>query len=144
MEQLVGGRIKYNMVWAMIKSAVLVYYAIYLHKEVLRDIQRWGRVIEGVSHMNEMGTMFCAKGMAHRMGTETIKQSRALSHVHLAYLDDQLKLAYRLTASDKDSHELVCAGRVNLMAYKRWLRSGELFVGQLTDLMLTRPVDGPT
>jgi hypothetical protein len=141
-----GDRIKYNTVRA-IKSAASVYYAIDLQnafpRQVLRDSQRRGQVMERVSPTDEMGTTFCAKGMARRMGTET-KQSWALSHVHLAYIDDQLEKAYQLATSDEDRHELVCAGSVNLMAYKGWLRSGELFGGEHDDLTLTQPREGPT
>ena len=37
----------------------------------------------------------------------------------------------------------MCAGAANLMASLGWLRSGELFQGNLKDLILTPPNDEP-
>jgi hypothetical protein len=141
-----GGRIKYNTVRA-IKSAASVYYAIDMQnafpRQVLRDSQRRGQVMARVSPTDEMGTTFCAKGMARRMGIET-KPSWAVSHIHVAYINDKLEEAYLAATTDEDRHELACAGSVNLMAYKGWLRSGELFVSDRKDVTLTRPHEGPT
>ena len=81
--------------------------------------------------------------MARRMGTAT-KQSWALAHIHIAYVDACLEEAYGNAITAEDQHELACAGSVNLMAYLGWLRSGELFDGDRQDLTLTQPLDGPT
>jgi hypothetical protein len=141
-----GDRIKHNTVRA-IKSAASIYYTLDMQmaypRQVLRDSLRRGQVMERVSPTDEMGTTFCAKGMARRMGTET-KQSWALSHVHIAYIDDQLEEAFRRATTEDGRHEIACAGSSNLMAYLGWLRSGELFGGAREDLTLTRPVEGPT
>jgi hypothetical protein len=141
-----GDRIKYNTVRA-IKSAASVYYAIDMQnafpRQVLRDGQRRGQVMARVSPTDEMGTTFCAKGMARRMGIET-KSSWAVSHVHVAYIDAQLEKAYLAATNDEDRHEIACGGSVNLMAYKGWLRSGELFGAERKDVTLTRPELGPT
>ena len=80
--------------------------------------------------------------MARRMGTET-RQSWALSHVHIAYLDHRLEEAYQRATTLEGRHEITCAGAANLMAYLGWLRSGELFQGDLEDLTLTPPNEGP-
>jgi hypothetical protein len=134
-----GEHIKYNTVQA-IKFAGSVYYAIDLQnafpRQVLRDSQRRGQVMEQVSPTGEMGTTFCAKGMAGRMGTET-KQSWALSHIHIAYIDAQLEMAFQQATSHEERHELICAGSVNLMAYAGWLRLRESFGGERKDLTLT-------
>jgi hypothetical protein len=141
-----GDRIKHNTVRA-IKSAASIYYTLDMQmafpRQVLRDSQRRGQVMERVSPTDEIGTTFCAKGMARRMGTET-KQSWALSHVHIAYIDAKLDEAYIRATTDEDRHELACAGSSNLMAYLGWLRSGEVFGGDRADLTLTRPEEGPT
>jgi hypothetical protein len=132
-----GDRIKHNTVRA-IKSAASIYYTLDMQmafpRQVLRDSQRRGQVMERVSPTDEIGTTFCAKGMARRMGTET-KQSWAISHVEEAYAK---------ATTDEDRHEIACAGSANLMAYIGWLRSGELFGGHRQDLTLTRPREGPT
>jgi hypothetical protein len=141
-----GDRIKNNTVRA-IKSAASVFYAIDLQnafpRQVLRDSQRRGQVMTRVSPTDEMGTTFCSKGMARRMGTET-KPSWAVSHVHVAYIDKQLDAAYKATTNEEDLHELACAGSVNLMAYLGWLRSGELFGADRIDFTLTQPDNVPT
>jgi hypothetical protein len=141
-----GERIKHNTVRA-IKSAASIYYTLDMQmafpRQVLRDSQRRGQVMERVSPTDEIGTTFCAKGMARRMGTET-KPSWAISHVHIAYMDRCLDEAYSKATTDNDRHELACAGSSNLMAYLGWLRSGELFGGDRKDLTLTRPEQGPT
>jgi hypothetical protein len=98
-------------------------------------------VLPRVSPTDEAGTTFGTKGMARRMGTES-KQSWALSHIHVAYIDQRLEEAYQRSA-ESGKHELVCAGASNLMAYFGWLRSGELFSGKKTDVTLTVPCDGP-
>jgi hypothetical protein len=141
-----GERIKHNTVRA-IKSAASVFYAIDMQnafpRQVLRDSQRRGQVMERVSPTDEMGTTFCAKGMARRMGTETTP-SWAVSHIHVAYIDAHLEEAYQAATDADDRHEITCAGCVNLMAYLGWLRGGELFGADRTDVTLTRPADGPT
>jgi hypothetical protein len=141
-----GDRIKHNTVRA-IKSAASIYYTLDMQmafpRQVLRDSQRRGQVMERVSPTDEMGTTFCAKGMARRMGTET-KPSWAVSHVHIAYIDARLDEAYARASTDEERHQLACGGSSNLMAYLGWLRSGELFGGERKDLTLTRPGEGPT
>jgi hypothetical protein len=140
-----GERIKHNTVRG-IKSAASLYYSLDMQmahpRQVLRDGQQRGIVMERVSPTDEAGTTFCTKGMARRMGTET-KQSWALSHVHIAYLDQRLEEAYQRATTLDGRHEISCAGAANLMAYLGWLRSGELFQGDLEDLILTLPNDGP-
>jgi hypothetical protein len=141
-----GNRIKHNTVRA-IKSAASIYYTLDMQmafpRQVLRDSQRRGQVMERVSPTDEIGTTFCAKGMARRMGTET-KQSWAISHIHISYINDHLEEAYGKATTDEDRHEIACAGSSNLMAYVGWLQSGELFGGKRQDLTLTRPREGPT
>ena len=83
-----------------------------------------------------MGTTFCAKGMARRMGTET-KPSWDVSHIHVAYIDVHLEEAYQAATDATDRHEISCAGCVKLMAYLGWLRAGELFSADRTDVTLT-------
>ncbi len=91
-----GERIKHNTVQG-IKSAALLYYALDMQMaypwQVLRDGQQCGVVMACVLPTDKAGTTFCTKGMARRMGTET-KQSWALAHVHIAYLDQRLDEAY--------------------------------------------------
>jgi hypothetical protein len=139
-----GERIKHGTVRG-IKSAASLYYALDMQmaypRQVLRDGQHRGMVLERVSPTDEASTTFCTKGMARRMGTET-KQSWALSHVHIAYIDQRLEEAYQRTTLG-GRHELACAGAANLMAYLGWLRSGELFSGIQEELTLTLPQEGP-
>jgi hypothetical protein len=80
--------------------------------------------------------------MARRMGTES-KKSWALSHVHIAYIDDVLEQRYCATVDRKQQHDLACAGTINLLAYLGWLRSGEVFGLGMEDITLVDPCDGP-
>jgi hypothetical protein len=141
-----GERIKHNTVRG-IKSAASLYYALDLQmaypRQVMRDGQQRGMVLEWVSPTDEAGTTFGTKGMARRMGTET-KPSWALSHIHVAYIDQRLEEAYHRAPTEGGRHELACAGASNLMAYFGWLRWGELFSGNKSDVTLTVPQDGPT
>jgi hypothetical protein len=141
-----GDRIQHNTVRG-IKSAASLYYALDLQmaypRRVMRDGQQRGMVFERVSPTDEAGTTFGTKGMARRMGTET-KQSWAISHIHVAYIDQRLNEAFERAPTEAGQHELACAGSTNLMAYFGWLRSGELFQGHKADITLTVPSDGPT
>jgi hypothetical protein len=118
-----GDIIKNNMVQA-IKSAASIYYTLDMQmafsQQVLRDSQRRGQVMQRVSPRDEIGTTFYAKGMAHRIETET-KQSWAVSHAHIAYVDGHLEEAYSKATTDDNCHKLACAGSANLMAYLVWL-----------------------
>jgi hypothetical protein len=139
-----GARIKHQTVRG-IKSAASLYYALDMQmafpRQVLRDSQQRGIVMERVSPMDEAGTTFGTKGMARRMGTES-KPSWALAHIHIAYIDARLEEAF-LRALPEDQHELACAGCSNVMAYLGWLRSGEMFESQREDVTLTPPDEGP-
>jgi hypothetical protein len=141
-----GERIRHNTVRG-IKSAASLYYALDTQmaypRQVLRDGQQRGIVLERVSPTDEAGTTFCTKGMARRMGTET-KQSWALTHNHIQYMDQRLEEGYHRAPTLAGQHEVACAGAANLLAYLGWLRSGELFPALKADVTLTVPQDGPT
>jgi hypothetical protein len=114
-----GDRIKHQTVRG-IKSAASLYYTLDMQmaypRQVLRDSQHRGIVVERVSPTDEAGTTFGTKGMARRMGTES-KQSWALTHTHIAYIDRRLDEAYDRAVTIDDRHELACAGVANLLAY---------------------------
>jgi hypothetical protein len=47
-------------------------------------------------------------------------KSWALSHIHIAYMDDYLDKAYTGTTSLSQQHELACPGTVNPLTYLGW------------------------
>jgi hypothetical protein len=140
-----GDRIRHQTVRG-IKSAASLYYTLDMHiaypRRVLRDGKQKGMVMERVSPTDEAGTTFMTKGMARRMGTES-KQSWAYAHVHIAYIDERLEVAYARAITTDDRHEIACAGCTNLMSYLGWLRSGEMFEGETADVTQTLPQEGP-
>jgi hypothetical protein len=140
-----GDRIKQQTVRG-ITSAASMYYTLDMQmaypRQVARDSQHRGMVMEKVSPTDEAGTTFGTKGMARRMGTES-KQSWALTHIHIAYINRRLEEAYGRAIFSDDRHELACAGVANLLGYLGWLRSGEMFGGKRDYITLTPPVDGP-
>jgi hypothetical protein len=79
--------------------------------------------------------------MARRLGTQT-KPSWAITHIHVAYLDRELRKAYDKSTLAVESHELVCAATANLMAYLGWFRGTELFNAEANELTIIPPVDG--
>jgi hypothetical protein len=139
-------RIGFNTL-RQIKSAASLYYVLDMQsafpRQVLRDRQGRGLIHEYVSPCSEMNMTFAAKGMSRRLGTATEK-SWAISHVHVAYIDQCLEKAFHRTTDPDSQHEIVVAALANLLAYLGWLRGGEIFEGQQDDLVLTLPRDGPS
>jgi hypothetical protein len=64
----------------------------------MRDRHRRGLIQPYVSPTDKLYTSFGASGMARRMGTES-KKSWALSHVHIAYVDQVLQQRYNEATS---------------------------------------------
>jgi hypothetical protein len=83
---------------------------------------------------------FASKGMARRLGTQT-KQSWALSHIHIAYINRKLQEAYIKGKSPIYRHELACAAMANLLAYLGWLHGTELFDAEADELTVILPED---
>ena len=140
-------RIGYNTT-RQIKSAASVYYIFDMlnafPRQVLRDRSGRGLIHEYVSPCAEMSMTFAAKGMSRRMGTATEK-SWAISHVHVAYIDQSLERAYHAAPLNSDlQHEIAVAAFTNLIAYLGWLRGGEIFNATDDDLVVTLPRDGPS
>jgi hypothetical protein len=83
-----GNMIKFNTV-RMLQSAASLYYTMDLHAaypgQVCRERKR-DEVRNFVIPSEESQATFATKGMARRLGTQT-KQSWALSHVHIMYMN---------------------------------------------------------
>jgi hypothetical protein len=130
-----------------LRSAAALYYTLDMQdaypRRVMRDRHRRGLVQPYVSPTDELYTNFGASGMARRMGTET-KKSWALSHVHIAYMDQELGRLFLQARTTSEAHDLACAGTINLLAYLGWLRSGETFGIGPADVNLIPPSEGPT
>jgi hypothetical protein len=130
-----------------IKSAASMYYVLdmqdTLPRQVLLDRSGRGLVHAYVSPCAEASMTFAAGGMYRRLGTASQK-SWAISHVHVAYIDRALELAYQEAPTPELRHETAIAAFTNLIAYLGWLRGGEVFEAEEEDLVVTRPHDGPT
>jgi hypothetical protein len=130
-----------------LRSAEALYYMLDIQdafpRRVIRDRHRQGLIQPYVSPTDERYTRFGASGMARRMGTET-KKSWAISHVHVAYMDQELARLYLQAQMTSEAHNLGCAGTINLLAYLGWLRSGETFGIELADDTIIPPSNGPT
>jgi hypothetical protein len=57
---------------------------------------------------------FSMEGLTQRLGLE-VSKSWALSHVHIAYMDEYLNTAFGQTTSLVQQHKLACAWAVNLL-----------------------------
>ena len=64
--------------------------------QVLRDHQGRGLIHKYVSPRTESNMTFAAKGISWRLGTATEK-SWAISHVHVAYIDQLLENVFHRT-----------------------------------------------
>jgi hypothetical protein len=131
-----------------IKSAASMYYLLDMQdkapRQVLLDRAGRGLMHEYVSPCTESNMTFAAKGMSRRLGTSSEK-SWAISHVHVAYIDQALDQAYHNAELNPDlQHEISVAAFTNLIAYLGWLRGGEIFQAEETDLVITLPINGPT
>jgi hypothetical protein len=73
--------------------------------------------------------------MARHMGMET-KKSWALSHIHIAFMDQELDRLFQKAGTGDEAHKLACVSTINLLAYLGWLRSGEVFGLQLPDVTI--------
>jgi hypothetical protein len=138
-----GNRIKFNTV-RMLRSASSLYYTLDLHAAYPGRVQRERKrdeVRDFVMPSEESQATFATKGMARRLGIQT-KQSWALSHVHVAYLNTHFHRVYAGSESWTYQHEVACAATANLLAYLGWLRAMELFSAQADDLTVVAPRDG--
>ena len=130
-----------------IRSAAAMYCTLDMQdkfpRQVIRDRDGRGLIHEYVSPCAEASLTFAAKGMSRRLGTATEK-SWAISHVHIAYMDQALEQAYHRALTPDLQHEISVAAFTNLIAYLGWLRGGEIFEAEETDLVVTLPIDGPT
>jgi hypothetical protein len=86
---------------------------------------------------------FASKGMERRLGSHS-KPSWALSHIHIAWIDDCLDTAWKTAPTAAARHNLSIAGFANLMFYLGWLRGGELFEASTEDLLVTPPEEAAT
>jgi hypothetical protein len=111
-----GERIKFNTI-RQLRSAAASFYTWDLHHVYPGRIRRErGRdtIRDFVSPSEEATTTFATKGMARRLGTST-KPSWALSFIHIAYIDQRLREAYRTASSPEAQHEYACAGFAKFM-----------------------------
>jgi hypothetical protein len=124
-------------------SAASLYYTLNLHAaypgQVRRERKR-DEVRAFVMPSEESQATFATKGMARRLGTQT-KQSWALSHVHIAYLNAHFHQAYDAASGNTYCHEIACAAAANLLGYLGWLRGGELFGILSAELEAIQPHD---
>jgi hypothetical protein len=137
-----GERIKFNTIRG-IRSAAALYYTWDLHVSFpgrVRRERKRDELKDYVLPSEESMLTFASKGMARRLGTQ-VKQSWALSHVHIAYINRKLQEAYEHTTSHTYRHELACAATANLLAYLGWLRGTELFDSAADELTVILPAD---
>jgi hypothetical protein len=89
-------RISYGTV-RQIRSAAGMFYTLDMQaaypQQVIGDSARRSLVYPRVSPCNDPGLTFATEGLAQRLGME-VSKSWALSHVHIAYMDDYLDNAY--------------------------------------------------
>jgi hypothetical protein len=140
-----GNPIKFNTI-RMIRSVASSFYTWDLHYTFPGRVRRDGgrdEVCDFVLPSEEAGVTFATKGLARRIGTQT-KPSWALSHIHIAYLDQRLREAYSKSTDDAYRHELACAGFANILGYLGWLRGTELFEARYEDLTIIPPNAGAT
>jgi hypothetical protein len=130
-----------------LKSAASMFYVLDMQnvypRQVFRDRSGRGLVHEYVSPCTETSMTFASKGMSRRMGTASEK-SWAISHIHVAYIDNALNKAYRDARTPALQHEISIAALTNLLAYLGWLRGGEIFEAEEEDLLVTLLQDGPS
>jgi hypothetical protein len=112
-------------------------------QQVIRDSNRRSLVMPQVSPCDEPIMMFATEGLARRLGKE-VSKSWALSHVHIAYMDNYFNDAFEQATTQELKHELACAECVNLLAYLRWLHGGKVFDSTKEDLKVVLPEDGPS
>jgi hypothetical protein len=117
-----------------LRSVAALFYTLDMQdvfpRQIMRDRHRRRIIQPYVSPTDELYTSFGASGMARRMGTET-KKSWALSHIRIAFMDQELERLFQKVGTGNEAHELACAGTINLVAYLGWLWSGEVFGLQL-------------
>jgi hypothetical protein len=138
-----GARIKVSTV-RQLRSAASMFYLVDTQtaypRRAMRDGQRRMHIADYVSPTDESTNVFTFKGLERRLGHNP-QASWALSYVHIKYLDTHLEEAYQHAMTHDDRHDLVVAGSSNLFFYLGWLRGGELYKGQDTDLTLTPPAE---
>jgi hypothetical protein len=136
-----GARIKVSTV-RQLRSAASMFYLVDTQtafpRRAMRDGQRRMQIAAYVSPTDESTNVFTYKGLERRLGNNP-QASWALSYVHIKYLDSRLEEAFHLAASRPEQHDIVVAGCSNLFFYLGWLRGGELYQGQDSDLALTPP-----
>jgi hypothetical protein len=140
-------RILYNTVRGL-RSAAAWYHSMHISyaypARVMRDRFRRGMILDHVSPTEEALTTLSHSGMARRMGTFA-KKSWALSPNHIHMINDGLERQYAtaLRNNERDiSHDLACAGVINLAAYLGWERSSDIFMTAPEAMEVTAPNDG--
>ena len=92
-------RVGFNTL-CQVKSTPSFYYVLDMQNaipgQVLRDHQGRGLIHKYVSPRTESNMTFAAKGISWRLGTATEK-SWAISHVHVAYIDQLLENVFHRT-----------------------------------------------
>ena len=103
--------------------------------------ERQGRAIDRVLPTAELSYTYVSAGMKRRMGNSS-RPSYALRWRHIKFLDDQYRQQFLLSTTDAMKHEAAAAGTANLLFWLGWLRGGEGFGLQRTDIQVTRPEVG--
>jgi hypothetical protein len=128
-----------------LRSAASMWYNMDLQMchptQAVRDHQRRSFRTLGTVPTDSMTYTFLNGGMARRMGTAT-RPSWALSHVHIAYIDQRLEVLFRSATSQAAQHEIAVAASVNLTAWLGWLRGNEVFGLHHADIKITTPENG--
>jgi hypothetical protein len=83
----------------------------------MRDYQRRGHLVDHVIPIDALSYTLLSSGMCRHMGDRSTP-SYALSHVHIAFINQALDHAYIDANTDA----------AKLFAYLEWLRGGEVFV----------------
>jgi hypothetical protein len=117
-------------------------YQLCFPDQAMRDQQRRCYLAVRACPTDTLAFSFLNAGMARRMG-DTVKPSMALSHTHIAYIDQRLESLFHSAPNDAARHELAAAATANLLAWLGWLRGGELFGIESSDVQVTNPSNGP-
>jgi hypothetical protein len=112
-------------------------------RQILLDCSGRGLMHKHISPCAESNMTFAAKGMSLHLGASA-KKSWAISHVQVACIYQVLEQAcHNAGLNPCLQHKILVAAFTNLIACLGWLRGGEIFQAEETDLVVTLPIDGP-
>jgi hypothetical protein len=111
-------------------------------RQILLDCSGRGLMHKHISPCAESNMTFAAKGMSLHLGASA-KKSWAISHVQVACIYQVLEQAcHNAGLNPCLQHKILVAAFTNLIACLGWLRGGEIFQAEETDLVVTLPING--